>query len=153
MEELKGCSSILEQFLYIWISCLTITSLQESHVTNNHFRQKSLLKKCPFKVKTNVWYFEMRIEKSVTVLDRPWEELIEGINQKYPNPHSKGFLKIIDRDNLLPLIQLRKQMMFYLAAWKTVFSSLRNGSAINSRFRLSFDQLSSNAQESTFPKW
>ena len=32
----------------------------------------------------------MRIEKSVTVLDRPWEELIEGINQKYPNPHSKG---------------------------------------------------------------
>lgn len=32
----------------------------------------------------------MRIEKSVTVLDRPWEELIEGINQKYPNPHSKA---------------------------------------------------------------
>lgn len=32
----------------------------------------------------------VRIERKTTVLNRPWDQLAEAINQKYPNPHSNS---------------------------------------------------------------
>jgi methyl-accepting chemotaxis protein len=32
----------------------------------------------------------MRIERKTTIINRPWNQLAEAINQKYPNPHSES---------------------------------------------------------------
>jgi hypothetical protein len=32
----------------------------------------------------------MRIERKTTIINRPWNQLAEAINQKYPNPHSQS---------------------------------------------------------------
>jgi len=32
----------------------------------------------------------MLIERKTTILNRPWHQLAEAVNQKYPNPHSKS---------------------------------------------------------------
>jgi len=32
----------------------------------------------------------MRIERKTTIINRPWIQLAEAINQKYPNPHSES---------------------------------------------------------------
>ena len=32
----------------------------------------------------------VRIESKATELDRPWEEMVQAVIQKYPNPHSKS---------------------------------------------------------------
>jgi len=32
----------------------------------------------------------MRLERKTAVINHPWHQIAEGINQKYPNPHSKS---------------------------------------------------------------
>ena len=31
----------------------------------------------------------VKFEKNRTILDRPWDQMVEAVVQKYPNPHNK----------------------------------------------------------------